>query len=79
MVEVRHCLDILEARSEKIVYVLQKAVETLSIENIPGGYWRPCGLTLMKTTFNGYKGLFVLDVKKNSRASLTNLKVTDIF
>ena len=79
MIEVRHFLEILEAKSEKIEFLLKKEVETLSIENIPGGYWRPCGLTLIKTTFNGYKGLFVLDVKKNSRAALTNLKVTQIF
>ena len=77
LVEARHFLEIMELKSEKIELILKKEVETLYMETIAGGFWKPCGLTLIKTNLNGYKGIFVWDIRRNSRAAQSNIQVTD--
>ena len=78
LVEARHLLEISVIQSDyNIQLTLERKVEKLSIETVPGGHLRAFGLTLMKTNFDDYQGIFVMDVQRNSRAAKTDLKVNN--
>ena len=55
--------------------VLQRKQQDIKIVHIQGGFSVNTGLVLCRTTMNENESVYIMDIKPNTRAFKTNLKV----